>query len=125
MKHLSWIITLPLLVLFIVFAVANRTPTQLNLWPLEYQITLPLFLMVLAALFVGFLCGGLVAWFSGHRTRERARRGRYELDTVNRDLLETQRQLARAKAEIERLRRGSPDSQGETAGSLAVLSGSR
>ena len=121
MRHLTWIITLPLLILFVVFAVANRTAVDVNLWPLDIRVSLPLFLTVLASLFVGFVVGGAVSWLSGHRTRERARRARFEIDSLNRDLLDVKRQLARARAETEQAR--SMESTG--ADDVALLSGRR
>ena len=121
MRHLTWIITLPLLILFVVFAVANRAPVEVNLWPLDMRVSLPLFLTVLVTLFVGFVVGGLVSWWSGHRSRERARRARYEIDSLNRDLLDTKRQLARARAEAEQA--ASREAAG--AQDVALLSGRR
>lgn len=119
MRYLTWIVTLPLLILFVVFAVANRTPIEVNLWPLDLRVSLPLFLTVLVTLFVGFVVGGLVSWWSGHRTRERARRARFEIDSLNRDLLDAKRQLARARADAEQAAATQPGG----AQDVALLSG--
>ncbi len=74
LRYLSWIVTLPLAVLVISFAVSNRDQAVLKLWPLPFELEMPLFLPVLGALVVGFIAGGFVAWWSGGRYRRLARR---------------------------------------------------
>ena len=49
MRFLYWIISIPLAVLIAVFAVSNRTAVTLSLWPLPYEVDLPLFLPIMVA----------------------------------------------------------------------------
>ena len=74
LRYLSWIVTLPLALVVISFAVSNRDPAVLTLWPLPFELEMPVFLPVLCALVVGFIAGGFVAWWSGGRYRRLARR---------------------------------------------------
>lgn len=74
LRYLSWIVTIPLGIIVISFAVSNREPVALGLWPLPFEVEMPLFLPVLGALVVGFVTGGAIAWWSGGRTRRLARR---------------------------------------------------
>ncbi len=95
MKRLSWIITLPLLVVAVIFSVANRQLITFDIWPTEYSIAVPAFLPVLIALFLGFLAGGFIAWWSAGRARQRAR-------DLQRDLEHQRFETARLKRELEK-----------------------
>jgi uncharacterized integral membrane protein len=76
-RYLSWIITIPIALVIVSFAVSNRGPVDLALWPLPFEITVPVYVAVLTALVLGFLAGGLVAWGADRRYRVAARvRGR-------------------------------------------------
>jgi hypothetical protein len=96
-KRFSWILTLPLLVIAVVFSVSNRQAIMFDIWPFDLTVTLPAFVPVLGALFIGFVAGGIVAWISAGRTRARAR-------AAERDLQSAQFELSRLKREQERRR---------------------
>ena len=63
MKHISWIVTLPLMLALVIFSLANRARRERSIfWPFKLRAsTLPLFLPLLGALFVGLLIGGSAA----------------------------------------------------------------
>lgn len=86
MRKLSWIITIPLTVVCVIFALANRQPVTVDLWPFAISYEPPLFLLVLGALLLGFLLGALVSWFTGSRTRDRARRAYYRASDLEREV---------------------------------------
>jgi uncharacterized integral membrane protein len=83
MRVVSWIITAPLTLLVIVFAVSNRDDVTLHLWPLPFDLTIAIWLQTLIELFVGFLLGAIVTWIGDRRRRRESR------------------QLARRVAELE------------------------
>jgi uncharacterized integral membrane protein len=83
-KHFSWILTLPLTVVVIVFAVANRDFVPLDLWPFEIALQVPVFALVLGSLFLGFLIGALAMWLSGGKQRRQARAARGRLAKLER-----------------------------------------
>jgi uncharacterized integral membrane protein len=91
MRRLSVIVSLPLFVVLVVFAVDNRGTLALSFWPLPWAPLLPSFLALYLALLIGFLAGAFAAWLSGGRTRRRLR-----------DLGETSRAQAHQIAEQER-----------------------
>ena len=66
MKHVSWILTIPLTALLVVFAVANREFVAIDLWPFEFALPLPIFVLVLGSLVIGFFIGAGVAWLGVH-----------------------------------------------------------
>jgi lipopolysaccharide assembly protein A len=91
MRRFSYLISLPLAVILVVFAIANRESLVINFWPLPWTASLPSFLALFLALLIGFLGGAAAAWLSGGRARRRARQ-----------LADTARALAHQIAEHER-----------------------
>jgi uncharacterized integral membrane protein len=73
MRLLFWILGLPLLVLVALFAVANREPVAINLWPFASGFDMPLYAALGVALYAGIALGALVAWLAGGRNRSRRR----------------------------------------------------
>ncbi len=64
----------PVAAAVVLFVVSNRDVVQIKLYPLPSILDpVPLYWVGLGGAFAGFLCGGLVAWLSGHRWRRRAR----------------------------------------------------
>ena len=94
MKHFSWLITLPVTLAVVVFAVSNRTPVEIDLFPFPSHPVLPAYLLVLGSLFCGFLIGGVIAWLAGAPQRRRARRLTLEADILSRELAEARRKPA-------------------------------
>jgi uncharacterized integral membrane protein len=84
-------VTAPLLIIGVIFAVTNRQSVALHLWPFGITFQAPLFIVVLATLFVGFLAGGVVAWFAAGRRRRMARRDHKRVAALERDLEQVKR----------------------------------
>jgi uncharacterized integral membrane protein len=99
MRHISWIVTLPIVLVAAVFAVVNREPIKIDLWPLPWDLYPPLYLVVLGCLFVGFLVGGMAAWFSGARRRRLAREAGHRAGALAREVAELRRQARRPSSE--------------------------
>ena len=77
MRILGWVIGVLVAIVAIVFAVRNHQILTLDLWPVPFELTAPLFALVLASVLVGLLLGWLFAWIGGGRWRRLARqRGR-------------------------------------------------
>jgi uncharacterized integral membrane protein len=99
-KVFFWIVVMPLAAAVIVFSVNNRADVVLDLWPLDMVTQpLPVFSVVLAGLFAGFLIGGLVVWISGGKARRRARREGHRADRAEREIKEAEARLKRQQAE--------------------------
>lgn len=71
-KLLSWLIGFPLALIAITFAVINRHPVTVDVWPFPWEISVPLYLLVLGALAVGIVFGGIFTWLSAAPVRGRA-----------------------------------------------------
>jgi uncharacterized integral membrane protein len=94
-QFLKSLILLPVAVLVILLAVANRAPVTVSLDPFsrgapEISFAVPLFALIFAAIMLGVVIGGMAAWLaqSKHRRAER----RYKRET------------RRLQSETERLR---------------------
>jgi len=92
MRRLSWIITIPFSIIVVVFAINNRGPVTVTLWPLPWIAELPLYLVVLGSLLVGFLVGAAIAWLSAGRRRHEARVAAERLRGMSAELTRLQRQ---------------------------------
>lgn len=86
MRILGWIVAFPLIVLAMVFAVANRQSVRLDLWPLPWGVDLPAYLAVLGALVLGIVIGIVAMWLSGHGARVSARTNRRRAQSLERQL---------------------------------------
>ncbi len=117
MKRLSWILTLPLLLVVAVVAVTNRQEVTIGLpWPLEYSVQLGLSKAIFISLFAGLLIGGLATWLSAGQTRRRARQARRRAD-------ELEREVAWLRRERDRAANAPPAARGGSAGLPALSEG--
>jgi uncharacterized integral membrane protein len=93
-KVLFWIFAAPLAAVIIIFSVNNRADVVLDMWPLDTAPPpLPLFAVVLASLFAGFLIGAIIAWLSGGEARRRARRMARRAEAAERALAEAEEHI--------------------------------
>ncbi len=98
MKLLFWIIALPLFFAGAFFAVANRDSVSVDLWPFWDRVTVPLYFALGAAFYVGFVFGGIVAWWAGRRARSRGRLEARRAERLARDNAALEARLAQAQA---------------------------
>lgn len=115
MRHFSWIISLPLMAIAVIFAVNHRQRVDVDLWPLPLEVAPPLYLIVLVGIFVGFAIGGVMTWLSQGKHRRRARQRRYDVERLERKLETVQRELDELRSE----RGGAAEDSGEARGRLA------
>ncbi len=95
-KIVTALIVVPLAVIIVAFAVANRQSVTVSFDPLSsaapaYAATVPLFVLIFVLVIVGVIVGGVAAWLRQGKWRRLARR----LESDVRDL----------HAEIESIRR--------------------
>jgi uncharacterized integral membrane protein len=81
-RILRWLIGVPIAILVIAFAVANRQWTRLSLDPFSstspvLSINMPLWVLFIFGVFIGILVGWAACWFAQSKHRKLARdRGR-------------------------------------------------
>ncbi len=71
---MRFLLGVPALVLLVLFALSNKQPTRLYLWPTDITLDAPLSLAVLVASAVFFLAGAFMTWGTSLSMRTRARR---------------------------------------------------
>lgn len=85
-KWLARLVWVPLALVGGIFAIANREKTVISLWPLPWDVTLPLFMILLAVLLIGLVAGGLIVWLGGHHHRATARQQTRSADQLRRQV---------------------------------------
>jgi uncharacterized integral membrane protein len=89
-KIVAAIILIPLAVVIIAFAVANRQIVTVSLDPFSAErpaasLTLPLFALVIVLLVLGVVIGGVAAWLRQSKWRRTARRLEREVEELRRE----------------------------------------
>jgi uncharacterized integral membrane protein len=101
-KFLTTLIVLPLALIFIAFAVANRHFVTLSFDPFNsadpaVALTLPLFVVVIVMAALGVIAGGIATWFGQRRWRRAARRLEGELHDARARLASTEASLTQLR----------------------------
>jgi uncharacterized integral membrane protein len=78
-KYFTALVVIPLGLIFVVFAVANRHLVTVSFDPFNsvdpaIAVTLPLFVIIIAVAMAGVIAGGAATWFRQRRWRRAARR---------------------------------------------------
>jgi len=98
-KFIAAVILIPLAILMVMFAVANRGSIPISLDPFSSSapaltVHMPLFLLLLIVLIIGVLAGGIAAWLRQSKWRRAARRLDRELRTARAEAEDARRRLA-------------------------------
>ena len=120
-KFLTALVLIPLGVIFVVFAVANRHPVTVSFDPFNstdpsIAVTLPLFVVIIAVAILGVAACGSATWFRQRRWRRAARRHEAEARQM-------QAQLADQRAAAMTPRGGPPRLSAPSQGGLYGASG--
>ncbi len=94
-KLFNLLIVLPLALIFIAFAVANRQFVTISFDPFSSTdpalgISLPLFIVLISVAVLGALAGGVAVWLGQGRWRSKARRAGYEVRKLEAELADLQ-----------------------------------
>lgn len=90
-KIVSALILIPLAIVFVVFAVANRQTNVVSFDPFDQThpvlaVALPLFALILILIIGGVVVGGVAAWLGQGKWRWRARHFEAEARALRREL---------------------------------------
>lgn len=82
-KFVAGIILIPLSVVIVMFAVANREIISVSFDPFDpaqpaFMLKMPLFILIFVLVGTGVVVGGVAAWLKQHKWRIRARRAEAE-----------------------------------------------
>jgi uncharacterized integral membrane protein len=102
-RIVGWIVLVPLCLVLIIFALANRQLTVVNFNPFispdalaAPAVGMPLFLVIFGVLLVGVVLGGIASWFAAGQIRRDRRKWQREAERLSREL-EGQRKAAGRK----------------------------
>lgn len=82
LRRLSLLITAPLTLAALIFAIANRDPIFVRLWPFQVTVETPLFIVVLGALALGLVSGAAMLWPAALRWRSVAKRRQKRIEQL-------------------------------------------
>jgi uncharacterized integral membrane protein len=107
-KFLTALIVIPLGLLFVVFAVANRHVVTVSFDPFNsadpaLAISLPLFVLLILAAILGVVAGGIATWFGQRRWRKAARQHEADVRSVRAELADLRAQTAPSRPDPQRL----------------------
>jgi uncharacterized integral membrane protein len=90
-KIVTALILIPLAVVLVVFAVANRQMVTVSFDPFDraqpaLAATVPLFVLIIVLLIIGVIIGGVAAWLRQGKWRRTARRLEHDLRELRREV---------------------------------------
>lgn len=83
---IAWLVTLPLIVASVVFALYNPEPISVTFNPFLSPVEVPLYMPVLAAIAFGFLFGAVMTWAAMGRLRRDKRQMATRIRTLEKEL---------------------------------------
>jgi len=100
------LILVPLAIVLVTFAVANRQTVVVSLDPFDQAhpalaVALPLFALILALLIVGVIVGGVAAWLRQSKSRRAARLAEAEARELRAEVDRLKRRMASAELPAE------------------------
>jgi uncharacterized integral membrane protein len=113
-KIITAVILVPLAVLIVGFAVANRQFVTISFDPFDashpaYALTLPLFVIILLLVILGVIVGGIASWLRQHKWRASARRAAAQNRELSAEVAQLRRRLE-ARDLSDAVRRAEPGS---------------
>jgi uncharacterized integral membrane protein len=112
-KFFTAVIVIPLGLIFIVFAVANRHPVTVSFDPFNstdpsIAVTLPLFVVIIAVAILGVVVGGTATWFRQRRWRRAARQHEADARQARAQLADLRASAATSRYDPQRLSAPQP-----------------
>jgi uncharacterized integral membrane protein len=103
-RILSIVILVPLAILLVVFCVSNRELVTVSLDPLgtmpQFTFGLPLFLLLMGAVILGVVMGGIGTWLTQSHYRRKAARRKAEMARLRREADEANERLRLIREEV-------------------------
>ena len=106
-KFFTALIIIPLALIFVVFAVANRHFVTVSFDPFNsadpsISVSLPLFVLIIAVAISGVVAGGVATWFGQRRWRRTARQHEADAKATRAQLAELRATAAATRGEPQR-----------------------
>ena len=112
-KFFTGLVLIPLGVIFVVFAVANRHAVTVSFDPFNSTdpalgVRLPLFVVIIAVAILGVVAGGTATWFRQRHWRRAARRHEAEARQMGAQLADLRAAAMTPRSDPQRLSAPSP-----------------
>lgn len=118
-KILSFIILVPLAIVLVVFCVSNREAVTVSLDPFgtmpQLSFASPLFVLLMAAVIVGVILGGIGTWLTQAHYRRKSWRRKHELERLKREAEESRQRVLELQEERERAKMAAQTAPASTA----------
>ena len=123
-KIVMWITAACCAVFIATFSLANRTPIEIDIWPLPLKQQVPLFALLLACIGIGILWGGFAAWLSAGTARRKAREAKRRAGAAELEARHAEDRCSQLEQDVRVLKAQEKTNQDqqETSGSLRVPS---
>jgi uncharacterized integral membrane protein len=121
-RFFTFLVLIPLGIVFVVFAVANRRDVTVSFDPFNaadpaVSVTLPLFVVIIAVAIAGVAAGGMATWFRQRHWRRAARQHERDARTARAQMDELRsRTMAPARHSLQRLPAPQPGTAFGSAG---------
>ena len=107
-KFVTALVVIPLGLIFIIFAVANRHWVTVSFDPFNsttpmIAVTLPLFVVIIASAILGVIAGGMTTWFRQGRWRRAARQHEAAVRQARAEIADLRAAASASRAEAQRL----------------------
>ena len=99
-RLITWLIMVPAAVAVVVFALHNKAPVALDMWPFAITIEIELYLLLTVILGVGVLLGGIASWAGGGQLRQQLRKQTYDGEVARRQLKAEQDKVAELQVKL-------------------------
>lgn len=103
-RLISWLIMVPAALAVVIFALNNKEPIALNLWPFALVIEMELYLVLTIVLGVGVVLGGVASWAGAGRLRSELRKRSYAGEVARRELQAEREKTTALAVELKALK---------------------
>lgn len=112
-KFFSALVLLPLGVILVAFAVANRHPVTVSFDPFNtinssFSVTVPLFAVIIAVAIMGVVAGGVATWLRQRHWRRAARMHEADAQRAHHELADLRRPAMSQRSDLQRLPASGP-----------------
>ena len=87
------LLAIPFVLLLVSFALSNRAPVTLGLWPTDLTLEMPLSAAILVGMALAFLAGAATTWIAAFGHRRRANRAETALRMAQKQIDELRQRL--------------------------------
>jgi len=110
-QFIGFVVFVPLAIVVGIFAVENRAPLALEIWPLPGVHQMWASVWILGLLAIGTIVGMAIGWLAGTGARRRARRAERTIRMLERQIADRESQALAAPAEVSSGALPAPDNR--------------